>query len=454
VIGLAGSLEQRVLRRTRLVVAVQLAAAIGLVVLLVSAIAYVVSAHQQNGATERYVGIALGQDRGGIKYSCLWLFTMPASRRPGASITTERAEGASVAPPGFPVMASMRSVAAGGAPVEETVAGDRTIYLVRTVRAGDQVRQAVFDLAYQRDNSRQLLIALMVAGLVGLAWAGALGLLLSRRAVRPLEEALDRQQRFVADASHELRAPLTRLHTRAQMLLLKESDLPAPVATELRKMVRGTHELAEVVDDLLRSARLRAGADVAEHVDLAALVNDLIAAEAGRLTDLRLTAELHADPGRPTVAGVESSLRRMLSALMDNAIAHSHPGGRIRVSIAIVDQGSTVELVVADEGVGVDPARQRTIFERFVRGATSEGARHGLGLALAREVVDSHHGTISVGGEPGRGARFIVRIPVAERDAAAVGEPGGASSPAVPGRPRRYAWTVLAHRRHRARTGR
>jgi len=423
VIGLAGRLDQRVLRRTKLVVAVNLAAAIGLVVLLVSGIAYVVSAHQQNGATERYVGIALGQDTAGIKYSCLWLFTMPAGRPPDRSITAERAEGATVAPPGLPVLASMRSVAAGAAPIEETVAGNRTIYLVRTVRTGDQVRQAVFDLAYQRDNSRQLLTALMVAGLLGLAGAGTLGLLLSRRAVRPLEEALDRQQRFVADASHELRAPLTRLHTRAQLLLRTDPELPAPVRTELRKMVRGTGELAEVVDDLLAGARLRAGARVPDQVDLAALADELVAAEAGRLTERRLTAEVLADPDRPTVAGVESSLRRMLSALVDNAIGHSRPGGRIRVSVLAVD-GDEVELVVADEGVGLDPAGRRAIFERFVRGAAGDGARHGLGLALAREVVDSHRGTISASGEPGRGARFVVRMPVVS---------------AAPARPRRWA---------------
>jgi signal transduction histidine kinase len=84
-----------------------------------------------------------------------------------------------------------------------------------------------------------------------------------------------------------------------------------------------------------------------------------------------------------------------------------------------VDQDRTVELDVADEGVGLEPAGQRTIFERFVRGTTGEGPRHGLGLALAREVVDSQHGTNSVSGEPGRGARFVVRIPVGERDGAA-----------------------------------
>jgi signal transduction histidine kinase len=73
-----------------------------------------------------------------------------------------------------------------------------------------------------------------------------------------------------------------------------------------------------------------------------------------------------------------------------------------------------VELVVADDGVGLDPGNHRRIFDRFVRGTAGEGPRHGLGLALAREVVDSHHGTISVSGEPGGGARFVVRLPAAK----------------------------------------
>jgi signal transduction histidine kinase len=428
VTGFSGSLKHSAVRRARAAVAVNLAAACGLVVLLVSAIAIAVSAHQQQRASERYVGIALGQDNGGVKFSCLWLFTMPVDPPSGPPaavpgpvadvalppVTMERVEGAEVAPPGFPVMDAMRSVAAGGTAVQQTVTGNHTVYLVRTVRVGGQVRQAVFDLVYQQDNGRQMLGALMAAGLAGLVGAGVLGLVLSRRAVRPLVEALDRQQRFVADASHELRAPLTRLHTRAQLIRQKGADLPAPVTTELGKIVRGTRELAEVVDDLLRSTRLPAGARDAEPVDLAALADDLVAAEAGRLLELGITAEVRVGPGRPTAAGVESALRRVLSALVDNAIGHTRRGGWIRVSVAAVDEGRTVELVVADDGVGLDPAILPRIFERFTHGTGGRGPRHGLGLALAREVVDSHHGTIAGTGEPGLGARFVVRLPAAK----------------------------------------
>jgi two-component system OmpR family sensor kinase len=424
VTGLAGHLPAPAVRRARTAIAVNLAAAAGLVVLLVSAIAFLVSTDQQNRATERYVGVALGQDRGGVKYSCLWLFTMPADRRPGPTVAVEEAEGAGVAPPGFPRMASMWSVAAGGEPVEEAVPGERTVYLVRTILVDGQVRQAVFDLAYQRDNSAQMLTALAAAGLVGLGGAAVLGLALSRRAVRPLVLALDRQQRFVADASHELRAPLTRLHTRAQMLLLKGTDLPAPVADELARMVRGTGELTDVVEDLLRSAQLAAGTRSIDEVDLAAIATDLIAAEAGRLDAGRLTARVQAAPNLPVVAGVETALRRMLSNLLDNSISHSRPGGRIRIDVGVTADGR-VELVVADDGAGLAPGDHRRLFARFGHGTAGRGPRHGIGLALVREVVDWHHGTISVTGEPGHGARFTVRLP-----------PAGSGHPPRPLRPR------------------
>lgn len=410
--GLAGHLPAPAVRRARIAVAVNLAAAAGLVVLLVSAIAFLVSTDQQNRATERYVGFALGQDRGGVKYSCLWLFTMPASRMPGPTVAVEVVEGAAAAPPGFPRTASMRSVAAGAEPIEETVPAEHTVYLVRTVQVDGQVRQAVFDLAYQRDNSTQMLTALAAAGLAGFVGAAVLGLALSRRAVRPLVEALDRQQRFVTDASHELRAPLTRLHTRAQMLLLKGADLPAPVADELARMVRGTGELTDVVEDLLRSAQLAADTLDTDEVDLATLAADLIAAEAGRLAEQRLTVRVRAAPNLPPVAGIESSLRRMLSNLLDNAISHSHPGGHIRIGLSVTGDGR-VELVVADDGVGLTTGDHRRLFERFGHGTAGRGPRHGIGLALVREVVDGHHGTISVTGEPGRGARFAVRLPPA-----------------------------------------
>ena len=122
--------------------------------------------------------------------------------------------------------------------------------------------------------------------------------------------------------------------------------------------------------------------------------------------------------GHGVVYGIESPLRRMISALVDNAIGHTPPTGRIVIRLRPADRGHTVELDVSDDGTGFDPADGDRIFERFARGEESDAHRFGLGLALVREVVESHGGTISAHGGLGQGARFVVRLPAAAAAAA------------------------------------
>lgn len=258
-----------------------------------------------------------------------------------------------------------------------------------------------------------MLTCRLAALLVGLIVASTAGALVARRALDPMAKLLDRRWRFVADASHELRAPLTRLHVRSQLLLLRADELPEPLVIELRRMVAGTRELGEVLDDVLRTARLRSDVAGEERVDLAEVAADLLTAEAGRLTERKLVAVLRVGAEPVLVLGVGSALRRMLAALLDNAIGHTPAHGKITVSVAAVDHSRTVELVVGDNGVGFDPARQHTMFDRFSRGAGGQGQRFGIGLALAREVVEGHGGAIVATGEQGRGARFVVRLPAA-----------------------------------------
>ncbi len=258
-------------------------------------------------------------------------------------------------------------------------------------------------------------VTVSVAGLMGLIGAVFTGVKLAKRVVYPVADLLDRRCRFVEDTSHELRAPLTRLYMRSQVLLQGADELPAPVAAELRRMQADTRELSDVLDDVLRGARLRAGGPHDEPIDLAEVAADLLTAEAGRLHRRGLVADLDIKPEPLVVLGVRPALRRMLSALVDNAIGHTGPAGRIVVSVAPADRGRTVELVVKDSGVGFDPAESAVIFGRFERGSAGRGQRFGIGLALARDVIESHGGTVVAASEPGHGARFTVRLPAAPR---------------------------------------
>jgi signal transduction histidine kinase len=314
----------------------------------------------------------------------------------------------------------MQAVDGGGSGSSRTLSIDGNSYAVLTQRHDGEVRQAVFDERYQLSDRRQLLAALLIAQLVGLVAAAVTGRFLAGRAISPLAQALTRQRQFVADASHELRTPLTRLHTRAQLILRwRGTDLPAEVNAELQRVVDGTRELNEVVDDLLRSARLGASAPVPDRVELAEIVAAVAEAERPRAGEHGLTIVTSYPSqaaGSTAVRGVAPALRRMISALVDNAIRHAPPGGQVRLTVDTDDRGRTVRLVVADDGEGFDPADHERIFDRFARGSASPAGsarQYGLGLALIREVVHGHGGTVTAAGQPGKGAEFTVRLPAA-----------------------------------------
>jgi signal transduction histidine kinase len=289
-----------------------------------------------------------------------------------------------------------------------------------TIRTGDRDIgrvSAVYDLSPGELEERRLLLSLAVAGLVGVVGAAAVGAVIGRKAVRPLGEAIALQRRFVADASHELRTPLTVLATRAQLLRrhLKGTAGPEQDA-ELDRLVRDASTLGEVVTDLLLAAELQRWPHRADLVDVAALAGEvseslrLLAAERG--VDLSSTLRDPDGSPVPLVRGIEAALRRAVTSLVDNAIAHTAPGGHVVVGVRR-DAGAVLVGVV-DDGEGLDPKEAGRLVARFHRGTSGEpGRRFGLGLALVDEVARAHHGTLVIDGEPGAGAAFTLRLPAA-----------------------------------------
>jgi two-component system OmpR family sensor kinase len=226
-----------------------------------------------------------------------------------------------------------------------------------------------------------------------------------------LAEALALRKRLVTDAGHELRAPLTRLHIRAQLLArrLRPGESVRPeVLDEVDRLVQGTGRLGELLEDVLRSAELAGRRRLALPVDLAVLTAELAEQEQVRARTRGVSIEVRRlDTGACTVRGTAAALRRVISALLDNALRHTGAGGHIRITLSGGRDG-TVEMAVCDDGTGLDPATADRLFTRFV------GDGSGLGLALAREIVEAHGGTITASGRPGAGAAFTVRLPAAD----------------------------------------
>ncbi|MEU9706647.1 HAMP domain-containing sensor histidine kinase [Streptomyces sp. NPDC047981] len=214
-----------------------------------------------------------------------------------------------------------------------------------------------------------------------------------------LESSVERQRRFVADASHELRSPLASLRTQLEVGAAHPELLDVPGAVE------DTVRLQHLAADLLLLARLDAGErPVGAPVDLAVLV----AEEAGDRPGVTVES---AEPVE--VTGSRGQLGRVLANLLDNARRHA----RAEVTVTVRRMGDLAVVEVADDGPGVPVADRERIFERFVRlddaRSRDEGGA-GLGLAIARDVAVRHGGTLTVGVSPAGGALFALRLPLAD----------------------------------------
>lgn len=400
--GAATSSDVGAVRRAGRVVALQTSAALAIVLLLVGAVAATAYTRTQNTQiTEELTTVAMTADDAVDPPPGMEL----ALRDVGGAVSTS--DGGKL---GVPLLA-------GPSGFTDVRAGDREYRALVADRPQGRV-VALIDLAPFRASRTRLLGALALAELIGILASVAVVVLFTRRSVRPLAQALALQRRFVADASHELRAPLTVLHTRAQLLSnrLNDGDLSA-AARDAEAIVSDSRGLSAIVDDLLASATMAVGTGA--RIDLGELCRSCC--EGMQPYAESLGVSLVCTPGGPErshtldVIGSEASLRRAVVSLVDNALGHGKPGGAVRVDIR--RDGQQVVLTVRDDGVGIDQATMATLFNRFSRGAahTNRPGResYGIGLSLVREIVEAHGGRISVSSAPGEGATFAIALPAA-----------------------------------------
>jgi two-component system OmpR family sensor kinase len=225
-----------------------------------------------------------------------------------------------------------------------------------------------------------------------------------------IEQAYLAQQRFVSDASHELRAPLTAIQANLE-LLRRRPDLPVDERVEgLDEAAREADRLTRLVADLLALARADAGVELRrDAVDLDSVVLDSFQT-ARKLADGRA---LQIDPFEPVrTRGDEDRLRQLVLILLDNALKYTPAGGTVTLGLQQASEGA--EISVRDTGVGIAPDDLPHVFERFYRADPARGrdpGGTGLGLPIARWIVEQHQGTISIDSAPGQGTQVVVRLP-------------------------------------------
>jgi signal transduction histidine kinase len=233
--------------------------------------------------------------------------------------------------------------------------------------------------------------------------------------IRDITEArhLDEVRRdFVANASHELKTPAASIQAAAETIRSAATNDPGAVPRFARQLELDAFRLSRIVAELLDLSRLETGSDLRDRLRLDAVVRDEVARfqEAAHGSGLTLIVDA---PDVPAVRGSARDLSLLVRNLIDNAIRHTRDGGEVRVEVAQVD--GTVELRVADTGVGIPSRDLPRIFERFYRvdrARSRDTGGTGLGLAIVKHVTENHGGSVRVSSELGHGTTFEVRLPI------------------------------------------
>ncbi len=313
---------------------------------------------------------------------------------------------------GLPDMPAVTAARTGSIDVRQMAINGTPIQLVSepVVRGGQTyVIQVIADRTAEARALQLLLAVLIIGGIgaVGLSVVG--GALYARRALVPIQDSLRRQREFAADASHELRTPLAVVRGIVEHLLRHPASTIADQKETLDDMQAETDHLTELVDALLLLARADSGTIELEHqpLDLADTTTAALEPLTGIAAEHGVTLSLDA---RPTPAvGDALRIRQLVTILVDNAIQHSPVGGTVTVRTESIGDRAVVS--VSDDGPGIRPEDLPLVFERFWRAPDAPSGGAGLGLSIARWIVERHGGTIEATSPASGGARFEVELP-------------------------------------------
>jgi signal transduction histidine kinase len=217
------------------------------------------------------------------------------------------------------------------------------------------------------------------------------------------------QDEFVSNMTHELKTPLTAIIGFSDWML---SDPDTPNSSEDLETIRDSAlSMQELIDDILDFKRI-SGADAAsEPVDLADVIDLSVAVVNPTAVDRSIEVALAVERC-PAVMGDADQLQSAVQNLVSNAVKYSNPGGKVRVGLRLV--GGQALLSVEDDGIGIPDSDQEHLFERFFRaGNTGDIPGTGLGLALVRQVIERHHGSVALSSVVGEGTQVTVTLPVA-----------------------------------------
>ncbi|MCA9328801.1 HAMP domain-containing histidine kinase, partial [Candidatus Saccharibacteria bacterium] len=263
-------------------------------------------------------------------------------------------------------------------------------------------------LAKQRLKANLISLNLLI-----LVTGGLLSYYLARRSLQPIEEAHEAQSRFISDASHELRTPITAMRAETELTLTEPKLTLAQAKKQLESNMEELDKLTQLSEGILNLSRLENNSVDLSKVSLREVVQTAIErvlphAEAKK----QLIVVDNLD--QTEIQAQKTSLTEALVTILENAVKYSPEKTEIRVNSTVSDD--SINLTIADQGVGMTKDEQKRIFDRFYRADQSRTKNKvngfGIGLSIAKATIEAHNGTISVTSTPKKGSTFTIQLPL------------------------------------------
>ena len=267
-------------------------------------------------------------------------------------------------------------------------------------------------IADVKEAQAKVLYVLIYTNAVILIFSSAAGYFLAGMTLRPIEEAMDEQKRFVADASHELKTPLTSLQTSIEVALRdKEITLKEALFT-LSDSLSDIKNMTNLTSDLLSLTKYQQnGREFFGKVNLQDVIQSSIKKVSPLAKKKKIGIKIISKDSE--IRGNKEGLEKLITILLDNAVKYTPEKGGIEVNSR--KTGKYVTISVSDTGCGITKKDMPMIFERFYRSDISrskiDASGFGLGLSIAKSIVDIHKGSITVESQLGKGSTFIVKLP-------------------------------------------
>ncbi|OWR31935.1 two-component sensor histidine kinase [Saccharibacillus sp. O23] len=293
-----------------------------------------------------------------------------------------------------------------------TLDGSRWTFM-RMPSDNDTTMYVFIDTTSRQEILKTLIYTFAAVGVAMLIVLFFFSRFFANRSIRPVREAFDKQKQFIADASHELKTPLAVINTNADVLLANGDESIRSQEKWLRYIKSETERMAKLTGDLLyltemddsRPGMVQARFDLSDAVENVMLTMEAVVFE----KDLSLDYEI--EPGLSLV-GSREQIVQVTMILLDNAIKYANPRGRIDVSLK--REHGEIRLAVSNTGEGIAAEHLPRVFDRFYRtdkSRTRSQGGHGLGLAIAKSIVEQHKGRISVKSTVGEQTTFSVHFP-------------------------------------------